>query len=123
MFEWYTSASKPSMRTRVWGEPKESAAQSIRCTVLCEAVVVSTRFAVAVDFQGQRDGTLGLTVRSLEGPHLSADAGTVIITIWAETDGTVRARLQHISTGVTSYLQGNDTIIALAAALGLSVAP
>lgn len=53
--------------------------------------------------------------------RLSNAAAMVVVTMWAETDGTVRARLRDAASGATSYLQGNETMIELGNALGLSV--
>jgi hypothetical protein len=84
--------------------------------------LMSARFAVTIDLENRRDGCLGYMVRPLEaGVQLRGDVGTVIVTMWAEIDGTVRARLQHLPSGLTSYLQGNETIIAFGRALGLSI--
>lgn len=89
---------------------------------MVKALKLSVRFAVSVDLESQHDGSLGLKVRPLEaGARLSGDVSTVIVTMWAEIDGTVRARLQHVPSGLTSYVQGNETIIAFGSALGLSI--
>ena len=53
--------------------------------------------------------------------RLGTPGALVVVTMWAEGDGTVRARLRDAVSGATSYLQGNETMIALGDALGLSL--
>lgn len=82
---------------------------------------MNPRYAVSVELETQRDGSLELHVRPVEGRRqLRADTAVVVVTMWVEGDGTVRARLRHVASGVTSYLQGNQTMIRLGRALGLS---
>lgn len=75
-----------------------------------------------MEVEGRRDGSLEMHVRPMEGhTQLRADPAVVVVTMWTEGDGTVRARLRHIASGVTSYLQGNQTMIELGNALGLTL--
>lgn len=83
---------------------------------------LSERFAVSVELEGRDDGSLELHVRSMQGRMRLTGAGAlVVVTMWAEGDGTIRARLRDAESGATSYLQGNETMIALGNALGLSL--
>ncbi len=83
---------------------------------------MSERFAVSVELKDQHDGSLGLRVRSTEEhARLHADSGTIVLTVWTEADGIVRARFEHVMSGATSYLQGNETMVRFSSALGLRV--
>ena len=81
-----------------------------------------SRFAVSVALEGQGDGSLELHVRPMNGRmQVSGEGAVVVVTMWDEGDGTVRARLRDVASGTTSYLQGNETMIALSNALGISL--
>jgi hypothetical protein len=83
---------------------------------------LKARFAVSVELESQRDGSLELHVRSMEGRmRMNAEPSVVVVTMWDEGDGTVRARLRDVASGTTSYIQGNETMIQLGNALGLSL--
>ncbi|MGC1758784.1 MAG: hypothetical protein WA742_05485 [Candidatus Cybelea sp.] len=83
---------------------------------------LSERFAVSVELESRQDGSLELHVRSMHGRvRLTGAAAMVVVTMWTEANGTVRARLRDAASGATSYLQGNETVIALGNALGLSL--
>ncbi|MGA8575375.1 MAG: hypothetical protein WB609_06750 [Candidatus Cybelea sp.] len=61
-----------------------------------------------------------MTIRPLAaGVALRARSTTVLMTAWREGDSVVRARFDHIESGLTSYVQGNDSLIALGEKLGL----
>ncbi len=80
------------------------------------------RFAVSIELKNQQDGSLGLRVQSTEEhTRLRADSSTIVVTMWTEADGTVRARLEDVLTGVIGYLQGNETMLRFGGALGLAV--
>lgn len=83
---------------------------------------MSERFAVSVELESRHDGSLDLHIRAIQGRvRLGTPGALVVVTMWAEGDGTVRARLRDAVSGATSYLQGNETMIALGDALGLSL--
>jgi len=82
---------------------------------------LNPRFAVSVEVEGREDGSLEVHVRSLAGQvHMNDGTAVVVVTMWEEGDGTVRARLRHTASGVTGYVQGNKTMLELSEALGLS---
>ena len=88
----------------------------------CGRMSLSERFAVSVELESRQDGSLELHVRSMHGRvRLTGAAAMVVVTMWTEANGTVRARLRDAASGATSYLQGNETVIALGNALGLSL--
>jgi hypothetical protein len=82
---------------------------------------VNPRFAVSVELKNE-NGSLELRVRPMEGQvHVAGPPAVVVVTMWSELDGTVRARLRHVESGTTSYLQGNETMVQFGNALGLSL--
>jgi len=77
---------------------------------------------VSVELADNHDGSLELRVRATEDRvRLHTKSGTILVTMWAEADGTVRARFDDVETGATGYLQGNQTFVDFGGALGLEV--
>lgn len=67
---------------------------------------------------------IDIRVRPMQpGQELRSEHAVVVATIWREADDTVRARLEHVASGTTSYLQGNASLLALGKELGLSASP
>lgn len=67
---------------------------------------------------------IDIRVRALQpGRELRSEHAVVVATIWCEAGDTVRARLEHVPTGTTSYVQGNASLLAFGKELGLSASP
>jgi hypothetical protein len=67
---------------------------------------------------------LNVRVRSVDtGICLNAKRSTVVLTLWSESSDTVRGRLEHLTSGTTSYFQGNATLEAFANEIGLRGEP
>jgi hypothetical protein len=81
---------------------------------------VTERLALAVAIRGLASGMLDLQVKAIE-PSLAFQlaATTIIVSIWSESEGLVRARLEHVDGGATSYLQGNSSLMEFGRELGL----
>jgi hypothetical protein len=84
--------------------------------------LVTERFSVSLMIESDNRGGLDVTVRSVDaGIALSSKSATVLMTAWREADSVVRARLENAGTGLTSYLQGNESLFALGESIGLKV--
>lgn len=69
------------------------------------------------------DGSLRLIVRTAgeNGRRLKARRTSIVLTAWSESDDVVRIRLNHLPSGTVGYVQGNESLLELCGALGLSV--
>lgn len=82
------------------------------------------RFVVTVEIENDDAGGLSLRVRSVEpGARLAAQRSTVALTLWCESPDTLRGRLENVTSGTTSYFQGNATLVTFCEEMGLRVAP
>jgi len=85
---------------------------------------VTERFSVSLTIDSDNRGGLDVSVRPVGGGiALNTQAATVLLTAWREADSVVRARLEDARTGLTSYLQGNDSLFALGESIGLQLFP
>lgn len=67
-------------------------------------------------------GHLHMSLEPLEpGASLHLEQTRVAAFVWSESDGTWRARLEHVATGATSYIQGSGSLADFGKRLGLIV--
>lgn len=84
---------------------------------------MSARLDFMVSIDCRSDGSLRLIVRAFgeDERRLNADATSVMLTFWHESDDVVRFRFKHIPSGTVGYMQANESLVELCDALSLSV--
>lgn len=86
--------------------------------------LLTGRLAVTIAIENDNAGGLSLSVKPVDvAVQLIAPQTMIVLTLWAEPGDTVRARLEHLATGSTSYVQGNATLLDFAEGLGLRLIP
>jgi hypothetical protein len=83
---------------------------------------VTRSVSLVISLESRGDGSLVAVVRTAElETALRANDATLELSIWRESNGVVRARLQEQEGGRLCYLQGNEALSALGDALGLEI--
>lgn len=83
---------------------------------------LNERFVVMIGMGSDSAGNLQMNLEPLEpGASLHLDQTSVAAFVWAEGDGTWRARLEHVASGTTSYIQGSASLAEFGKKLGLIV--
>ena len=68
------------------------------------------------------EGHLHLFFEPLEpGASLHLEQTSVAAFVWSVSDGTWRARLGHVASGTTSYIQGSASLAEFSKELGLII--
>ena len=85
--------------------------------------LLTDRILAAVEIESLQNGTIDLKVHAIEPKaFFKLETATVVLSIWSESGNVVRARLEHVESGATSYLQGNASLLELGKELGLCAA-